>query len=192
MFYEYGDYLSPEEAKENFKKFLQFSIKHKKIILVGAGLIGLDNVGVLKELSIICANSSLVTICGNIIHVQEMKKLFWELQSLEVCRPALKNLHQILADTERLDSDKFNYVQYVLFSMNELPDIGDLKTTMIDCFVKLATALYFFRLGEFNLLIQALIDAFKKGKLSSRLFHIILRMLKTRGIPIDEILEAVT
>ena len=191
MFYTYGDDLTAKEARENLKKFWYFVNKNKKMIIVGGGLIGLQSVGALEGLVKICANSSPVNICGDIIHIQKMKKLFRELQSLEVCNPALQNLHQILADTEMLDSEKSNFVQLLLFDMDQLPDFGDLKTTMIDCFVKVVTAFYYLRLGEFNLLIQALIDAFKKGKLSSRIFQIILRMLANRGIPIDEILEAV-
>ena len=191
MYLNYNTSLTPEEARQNLKKCLDFLQNYKTIIFVGGGLIGLQSVGALQGLWIICANSSLVNICGNIIHVQEMKKLIKELQSLEQCRPALQNLHQVLANSEILDSEKINHIEYVLFSMNELPDIGDLKTTMINCFVKLLTTLYFLKIGEFNLVIEALIDAFKKKKLSSRLFHIILRMLQRRGIPIDEILKAV-
>lgn len=192
MLYTYGDELSSKEAKENFKKFCSFLTKNRKIIsLVGSGIFGLHAAGGLKALSIVLANSSPVNICGNIIHIQNLKKLFRELQSLEICEPALKNLHQILADTEIFDSEKSDFVQLLLFDMDNLPDNGDIKITMINCFVKLITALYFFNLDDFDLLIQALIDALKKGKLSSRLFHIILRMLETRGIPIDEILAAI-
>lgn len=191
MWFEYNDNLSEERAKLNFQKFIQFLSKNKKIILVGGGLLGLHSAGALKGLLIILADSSPVNICGNILHSQKIKKLFRELQSLDVCQPALRDLHQMLDNTEILDSEKSNFIRLLLVDMDELPDNADLKTTMIHCFVKLVTALYFFRLGEYNLLIQALIDAFKKGQLSSRLFHIILRMLENRGIPIDEILAAV-
>ena len=192
MWYEYGDELSPQEAKKNFKKFCIFLNENKKTIyVVGSGIFGLHAAGGLKALLIVLAKSSPVNICGTIIHIQDMKKLFKELQSLDVCEPALKNLHQILADDKILDSKKSDFIQLLLFDIDGLPDKGDIKSTMINCFVKLITALYFFNLDDYDLLIQALIDALKKGKLSSRLFHIILRMLQNRGIPIDGILEAI-
>lgn len=189
MFFTYGDTLTPVQARGNLKKCWAFLKQNKEIIIVGGGLIGLQSVGALQGLLRVCAESSLVNICGNIMHIQEMKKLFRQLQSLDICQPALQNLHQVLGNTEMLDFEKSNFVQVLLFDIDQLPDLGGIKTTMIDCLVKLIISLYFFRIGEFDLLIQALIDAFNKGKLSSRLFHIILRMLASRGIPIEEIIS---
>lgn len=147
-------------------------------------------VGMLEGLAKICAKSSLVNICGEIIHIRDIKLLIQELQSLSHCDIALMDLHQIVEDGDILDVDKSKYVQMILFGIQTMPNL-ELQQNMIICFIELVTKLYFSNLSNFNTLIQALIDAFKKGKLSSRLFQIILRMLANRDIPIDGILEAV-
>lgn len=153
-------------------------------------LIGLRRVGMVEGLAKICAESSLVNICGKIIHIRDMKFLIQELQSLSHCDIALMDLHQIVEDGDISTHEKSRYVQMILLGIQTMPNL-ELQQNMILCFIELVTKLYFSNLSNFNTLIQALIDAFKKGKLSSRLFQIIVRMLANRGIPIDGILEAV-
>ena len=143
-----------------------------------------------EELAQICAESCLVNACGNIITKRNLEILLAELQWLPGCEVSINNLHQVVEDSQILDSEKEKQAELVLLVIEKMTNL-DLKNSMIVCFVLTVSSLYFSNIIGFNILIQALINALKKGKLSSRLFNIILRMLAKRGIPIDEILEAV-
>ena len=143
-----------------------------------------------EELAQICAESCLVNTCGEIIKKRDLLILLEELEWLPGCQITIHNLHQVLEDSQILDSEKEKQAELFLFVIDKITNL-DLKNSMITCLVLTLSSLYFSNTIGFNILIQALINALKKGKLSSRLFNIILRMLANRGIPIDEILEAV-
>ena len=182
-----------QRVKEGVKNTRTFVRKNRLVQWGITGItlgLGLRSFFTFEELAQICAESSLVTTCGNAVTKRTLQILLEELQRLPGCEVSIQNLHQVVEDSEILDSEKEKQAELVLLAIEQMTNL-DLKHAMIVCFVLTVSNLYFSNIIGFNILTKALINALKKGKLSSRIFHIILRMLANRGIPIDEILEAV-
>ena len=111
------------------------------------------------------------------------------LLNLDSCENSLEYLYLVLNEKSIPLGDKKKLAFKVLTNHIDLKSHnGRLKFVL--CMVSIFLVLYSTKVGSFYLLMEKLLEAVRKGKISKAMARVIIRRLRRKGIPVDpELIE---